>query len=197
MIALFGLAGSGKGTQGKALSELYGWRTFSIGELIRQSGKYNDTINEGRLISDDDVNAMMTSAIKKAEAEGFDVILDGYPRNDYQANYIMEHFRGKITGGIIIEVPRDELLKRLALRGRADDKERSSIERRFAVFDENMQKITDVFAAHNIPVEHVDGFGPVEAVTERLRPVFERLAPDATMQVNDVNGGEIEKSHGE
>ena len=79
MIILFGLAGSGKGTQGKALSELFGWRTISVGEAIRQTGEYDDTINQGKLIPDDDVIRIMNKQIAKIESEGFDIILDGYP----------------------------------------------------------------------------------------------------------------------
>ena len=45
MIILFGLAGSGKGTQGKALSEIFGWRWLSVGEAIREHGGYEEIIN--------------------------------------------------------------------------------------------------------------------------------------------------------
>ena len=47
MIILFGLAGSGKGTQGNALAEIFGWRWVSNGEVIRQSGKFDEIINRG------------------------------------------------------------------------------------------------------------------------------------------------------
>ena len=39
--------------------------------------------------------------------------------------------------------------------------------------------------------------GAVEDVTSRLADVVKRMAKDATEQVDDVNGGEIEKSYGE
>ena len=197
MIILFGLAGSGKGTQGKALSEIFGWKWLSNGELIRQSGKYTEIINRGELIPDDDVNKMMEEHIKKAEAEGFDAILDGYPRNVYQAEYVVEHLADKISGGIILEVPKEELLERLALRGRSDDKEQSSIERRFEIFEQNIQPIIELLNSKNIPVERVNGVGPIEEVTSRLVALVERLDPNATEQEKDVNGGEIEKSYGE
>ena len=54
MITLFGLAGSGKGTQGKALAELFGWRWLSVGEAIRQTGGYDEIINGGNMIPDAD-----------------------------------------------------------------------------------------------------------------------------------------------
>ncbi|MDO4746988.1 MAG: nucleoside monophosphate kinase [Candidatus Saccharibacteria bacterium] len=197
MIILFGLAGSGKGTQGKALSELFGWRWLSVGEAIRQTGDYDDIINNGNLIPDEDVIKLMDKQIKKAEAEGFDLVLDGYPRNVEQAKYVVDTMADKIDGAIILDVPKDELYERLALRGRDDDKEKESIDRRFAVFEQNISSILPLLEAKNIPIEHVDGVGKIEEVTARLVAVVKQMNPDATEQNDDVNGGEIEKSYGE
>ena len=197
MIILFGLAGSGKGTQGKALSELFGWRTISVGEAIRQTGEYDDTINQGKLIPDDDVIRIMNKQIAKIESEGFDIILDGYPRNVYQANYIMQTMADKIDGAIVLEVPKEELYNRLALRGRADDLGRESIDRRFEIFEHNIGQILPLLEEKNIPIEQVDGVGKVEDVTARLAQVIKSMNPNAIEQQDDVNGGEIEKSYGE
>lgn len=197
MIILFGLAGSGKGTQGKALSERFGWRWLSVGEAIRQNGGYEEIINKGGLIPDEDVIKLMDKQIKKSEDEGFDVILDGYPRDSVQAEYIMSTMPEKIDGAIILEVPKTELYERLRLRGRDDDKERSSIDRRFAVFEQNICSILPLLEAKNIPIERIDGVGSVDAVTERLIKVIKEFNPNATEQKNDVNGGEIERSYGE
>lgn len=197
MIILFGLAGSGKGTQGKALSEIFGWRWLSVGEVIRSTGGYEEIINKGLLIPDEDVIKMMNHAIEKAEAEGFEVILDGYPRSKPQADYIMTHMPEKIDGAIILEVPRDELYDRLALRGRDDDKEKESIDRRFEIFEQNISEILPLFEARNIPIERVDGVGSIEEVTSRLVEIVKIFNPSATEQINDVNGEEIEKSYGE
>ena len=197
MIILFGLAGSGKGTQGKALSEIFGWRWLSVGEAIRQTGGYEEIINKGGLIPDEDVINLMNKQIQKSEDEGFDVILDGYPRDKVQAEYIVENMADKIDGAIILEVPKAELYDRLALRGRDDDKEKDSINRRFEIFEQNICSILPLFEAHNIPVERVDGVGTVEEVTARLVEVVKNLDPEATEQESDVNGGEIERSYGE
>ena len=197
MIILFGLAGSGKGTQGKALSEIFGWRALSVGQVIRDTGEYAAIIDRGDLIPDSDVINLMNRQIQKAEAEGFDVILDGYPRTKEQAEWIINNMSEKIDGAIILEVPKEELIERLVLRGRDDDKERISIERRFEIFEQNIYSILPLFEAKNIPVERVDGVGTVEEVTERLIKVVKELDPDAREQENDVNGEEIEKSYGE
>ena len=197
MIVLFGLAGTGKGTQAKALSEFFGWRTFSVGQVIRDTGKYNDTTNQGSLIPDDDVIKLMTEQIEKATAEGFNIILDGYPRTEYQAQWLMDHMRDDISGAIILEVPKDELYERLELRGREDDKSKDAIDRRWEIFEQNINPIITLFEQNQIPIEKVDGVGTVEAVTERLINVVKALDPTATAQLDDVNGEEIEKSYGE
>ena len=197
MIILFGLAGSGKGTQGKALSEIFGWRWLSVGEAIRQTGGYEDIINKGGLIPDDDVIKIMDKQISKAEAEGFDLILDGYPRDAHQAEYMMNTMADKIDGAIILEVPKAELYERLALRGRDDDKERESIDRRFAIFEQNICSILPLLKAKNIPIERINGVGKIEEVTARLVEIVKHMNPDATEQKQDVNGGEIERSYGE
>lgn len=197
MIILFGLAGSGKGTQGKAISEFFGWRWLSVGEAIRQAGGYEEIINKGGLIPDEDVIKLMDKQISKAEDEGFDVVLDGYPRDVHQAEYMMKTMPDKISGAIILEVPKEELYQRLSLRGRDDDKENDAIERRFEVFEQNIGSILPLLEAKGIPIARIDGVGKIEEVTARLVEVIKRMNPDATEQAQDVNGGEIEKSYGE
>ena len=139
----------------------------------------------------------MNKQIEKTEAEGFDLILDGYPRTKIQAEWLMEHMSEKIDGAIILEVPKEELYERLALRGRDDDKEKNSIDRRFEIFEQNICSILPLLEAKNIPVKRVDGVGPIDTVTNRLIDVVKEFNPNATIQLSDVNGEEIEKSYGE
>ena len=197
MIILFGLAGSGKGTQGKALAETFGWRTISVGQTIRDTGEYADVIDKGNLIPDEEVTRLMSRQIEKSEAEGFDVILDGYPRTKAQAEWLVAHMADKIDGAIILEVPKEELYERLALRGRDDDKEKESIDRRFDIFEQNICSILPLLESKNIPIERVDGVGAIEDITTRLIKVVKAFNPAATEQISDVNGEEIEKSYGE
>ena len=139
----------------------------------------------------------MNEHIRKIELEGYDMFLDGYPRDMEQAEYVVNNMANKIDGAILLEVPKEELYKRLELRGRDDDKDRASIEKRFEIFEQNIYAILNLFEAHNIPVIRADGTGKIEEVTERLVEIVKKLNPDATEQKNDVNGGEIEKSYGE
>lgn len=197
MIVLFGLAGSGKGTQAKALSEFFGWRTFSVGQVIRDTGGYAEIIDKGGLIPDDDVIRLMNKQIEIANAEGYDVILDGYPRTAYQADWLMKNMKDDIKGAIMIEVPKEELYERLELRGREDDKDKAYIDRRWQIYEDNITKILEIFKENNIEVRSVNGVGEVGTVTGRLIATVQELDPSATKQLDDVNGEEIEKSYGE
>ena len=197
MIILFGLAGSGKGTQGKALSELFGWKWLSVGQVIRNTGEYDHITNSGQLIPDEVVIKLMDKQIEKAEDEGFDVILDGYPRSEFQAKHLVSEKADDLDGAIILEVPKEELYERLALRGREDDQEKAAIDRRFEIYEQNICSILPLLEANNIPIERINGSGSINEVTKRLVEVVKKFKPDATEQLNDVNGGEIEKSYGE
>lgn len=175
MIILFGLAGSGKGTQGKALAEILGWRWISNGEVIRQSHRYDEVINRGELIPDAEVIKMMQAEIEKSLAAGQDVIVDGYPRDVAQARYVAENYRDQIQMALVLDVPKEELYQRLALRGREDDKERASIDRRFGIFEQNIYSILSLFKENGIPVRQVNGVGTVEEVTERILATIKNL----------------------
>lgn len=197
MLILFGLAGSGKGTQGKALSEIFGWKWLSVGQVLRDVKKYEKLVNTGKLVPDEEVIELMGKYMKKAEAEGFEVILDGYPRNVRQAEWVLENMLERIDGVIMLDVPKEELLKRLELRGRKDDKDEASIKRRFEVFEQNICSILSLLEAKKVSIQYVDGVGTVEEVTKRLVKIVKKMMPKAVEQTEDVNGGEIEKSYGE
>lgn len=201
MIILFGLVGSGKGTQGKALSEIFGWRWISTGDLIRKSGKFAETIDKGNMISDEDVTNLLEKELDLTDAEGFKVVLDGYPRTAKQAEWLTDRLKDRLDGAIILDVPKEELERRLYMRagldGRVDDQEKSSIVRRWELFEQNFAEITPVLESHQVPIIHVDGTGDPGEVTDRLVDTVKELDPDATEQNDDVNGEDIEKSYGE
>lgn len=198
MIILFGLAGSGKGTQGNALAELFGWRWVSIGQLIRDSGKYEKTVNDGSMISDKDAIGLMAKAFELNEADGFDMILDGFPRTVEQAEWLVKQDLHPIECAIILEVPKEDLYARLELRGRKDDTNKDYIDRRWAVFEENIKGIMKILEEKKVPIHRVNGVGEVNEVTARLVAAIKQTTEKVNVQTRDVNdGGEIERSYGE
>ena len=206
MILLFGPAGSGKSTQGRALADLYGWRWLSVGQVLRDSGEFDDTLNKGGLVDDATVVRLMDEQIKFAESEGMEIVLDGYPRDLEQAEIMFKEgssFFDKIDGAIILQVPVEELWTRLELRGREDDT-KEAVEQRFKIFEENIDAILNLLKERGIKIYEIDGVGEYDEVTERLRKVFEELKPNAPEVFHTDELGAIEndansreKSYGE
>ncbi|MBQ2660058.1 nucleoside monophosphate kinase [Candidatus Saccharibacteria bacterium] len=196
MIVLFGPAGSGKTTQGRLLAERYGWKWLSVGQVLRDSGRFAETLKEGKLVDDMEVIRLMNHEIEKADAEGMDVILDGYPRDITQAKWMVENnFFDDVKMAIVLEVPKEELWKRIEGRGRNDDT-KNVIERRFEVFEQNICSILPLMEAQNVIIKRVDGVGEFEEVTERLATALEDELGDLAEQEEDLTSGG-EQSYGE
>lgn len=173
MIVLFGPAGSGKTTQGRLLAEKYGFRWLSVGQVLRDTGKFDKILQEGGLVDDMEVIRLMNREIQKADSEGMDVVLDGYPRDIDQANWMVENnFFDNVDLAIILDVPKEELWKRIEGRGRNDDT-KEVVEKRFDVFEQNICSILPLMEAKNVKVLHIDGVGDFDEITRRLSSVLE------------------------
>ena len=125
-IILVGAQGSGKGTQAEPLSHTLGVPHIASGDLFRKAIDENTElgiqakayIDRGELVPD---ALTVTMVIKRLEepdgAQG--VLFDGFPRTVAQAKVLDEGLKevGKhIDLAIYLQVPREELLKRLSGR---------------------------------------------------------------------------------
>lgn len=147
-IVLFGPPGAGKGTQSEKLIEKYQLQHISTGDLFRKhlnegtalgksAQKYMD---EGNLVPDEVVIGMVDDKIQDSpDAKGF--IFDGFPRTVNQAealDRLMNSNNTPITGMVLLEVPFEELKKRLLERGkvsgRSDDQNEEKINNRIQVY---------------------------------------------------------------
>ena len=109
---------------------------------------------------------------EEALAAGQNVILDGYPRDDWQASWIVENGDAKkIDGAIILKVSHDELWNRLQDRAREDDT-KESIEKRWNVFEHTIDSMTKTLAGAGVKIQEVDGEGSIEEVTARIEKVL-------------------------
>lgn len=170
MIVLFGLAGSGKSLQGETLANKYGWRWMSIGQLLRDLNDPEITAiqNRGELVPDELVVNLMHGEMMKEVEAGRNAILDGYPRDQWQADWIVDHGDNKyIDGAIIFDVSRDELWHRLELRGRSDDT-REAIEKRWAIVEQNIYTMVERLEGAGVKIAHIDGEGAIEEITKRI-----------------------------
>ncbi|MCR5572877.1 MAG: nucleoside monophosphate kinase [Candidatus Saccharibacteria bacterium] len=174
MVILFGAAGSGKSLQGQTLADKYDWRWMSIGQLLREckDPELDAIMKKGELVPDDFVVKMMHGEMMKEVEAGRFVILDGYPRDQWQADWIVENGDEKyLDGAIILDVDHDELWRRLTKRGRADDT-REAIEKRWSIFEQTIYSMTETLEKHGVKVIHIDGVGAVEEITERIENVL-------------------------
>ncbi len=125
-LILLGPPGAGKGTQAERLREDFGLPHLSTGDMLRaqvaegtklgnEAKRYMDA---GELVPDEVIIGMIIDRINAGDArDGF--LLDGFPRNEQQADALNEALRAldrRLTGVLVIEVPDDELVRRLAGR---------------------------------------------------------------------------------
>src|SRR6266567_7374259 len=125
-IILIGAQGSGKGTQAEKLSQSLGICHVASGDLFRKAIdektelglKVKGYLDRGELVPDDLTLAMVLRRIEEPDcAQG--VLLDGFPRTIAQAQALDKELAqaGKqIDLVVYLEVPREELVKRLAGR---------------------------------------------------------------------------------
>ena len=176
MFILFGPAGSGKSLQGQILAEKYGWRWLSVGQLLRDQNNpaLDKIMKEGGLVDDNFVVNMMHDAIKAAEYAEQNAILDGYPRDVWQAEWLVEHGDlENVEGAIILNVTKEELWKRLEARGRVDDK-KDAIEKRWGIFEQTIATMSEILEKQGLKIERIDGVGSIEQITERIEEVLRK-----------------------
>jgi len=179
-IALFGPPGAGKGTQSKLLIEKYNLTYISTGDILRQQiaektslgMQAKSIIEKGGLVSDEIIVQIIESKISK-NLHSSGILFDGFPRTVVQA-YILEGLLLKLgttlTCMLSLEVPRDELMKRMLERakveGRSDDT-REVIENRFREYDNKTIPVIE-FYREKQKYFSISGVGSVEDVFKRL-----------------------------
>lgn len=195
MILVFGPAGSGKSTQGRTIADKYGWRWLSVGQVLRDTGKFDEILKAGELVDDATVVQLMAEQIDRANAEGMEVILDGYPRDEKQTQIMLadenSKFFDNIDMAVVLDVPKEELWKRIEARGREDDT-KEVVEKRFAIFEENIGAILPLLEERKVPIVHVDGVGDYDEVTERIEAEIFKILPVAPEVFNDNDANVIE-----
>lgn len=171
MIVFFGPAGAGKSVQGQILAARMGWRWLSAGQLLRDTNDVNllHLMHEGKMVPHEAITKIMGQAISHA-VHIEQLILDGFPRLLEQAEWLInsqpDHGRS-VALVIVLEVPREELLKRLAIRGRSDDSP-EAIDERLKLYRQEMYPVLNYLTEQNVPVVHLDGTSTVGQVHDRV-----------------------------
>jgi len=125
IIVLIGAPGAGKGTQARLLQERKGIPQISTGDIFREmktldtplAKEVQQIMASGKLVSDNVTYRIVRDRTSRSDINGT-YVLDGYPRTAIQAEQLEELAReqGKDIQAIEIDVPRDELFRRLTGR---------------------------------------------------------------------------------
>jgi adenylate kinase len=184
-IALFGPPGAGKGTQSKYLIEKYNLTYISTGDLLRSEiaegselgKKAKDIIAEGKLVSDDLIVQIIEKRIRAEKKDG--ILFDGFPRTVVQA-YILDglllKLNTQLTFMLSLEVPKEELIKRLIERGKSSgrsDDNLDVIKKRLQEYEEKTMPLIDFYKERGKYIA-INGVGDISEITDRLNDAIEK-----------------------
>lgn len=186
-LVLFGPPGAGKGTQSDKLIAKYGLVHLSTGDLLR-SEIANGTVlgmeakklmDKGILVPDEVVIGMIETRLDATKnAKGF--IFDGFPRTAAQADALDKLLEAKgtfINRMLSLEVPKEELIKRLLNRGkdsgRPDDRNESIIDQRINEYNNKTAPLKDYYLRQN-KFSGVKGLGSIDEIFDSLCKVIDQ-----------------------
>jgi adenylate kinase len=136
-------------------------------------------IDNGQLIPDDLMVSILAS-VYDSFGDHKGVIFDGFPRTIPQAEALKKMLdeRGdKVAAMIELEVPEDELMKRLILRGqqsgRADDNE-ETIKKRLVVYHSQTQPLIEWYKKEGVHY-HINGSGELDRIFADICKVIDGI----------------------
>ena len=163
-IVFIGGPGSGKSTVGNRLAEDLKWPWISSGEILRESKEpwVVEKLKTAQLFDDEMVAGLVLSRLSTEP----NAILDGFPRTFKQADIM--YSRGEKVDIIIeMQVPVEEVQKRLLLRGRDQDT-KDIITERYEMYEESKDEILAFLIGNGAKILAIDGVGTQDEVYQRV-----------------------------
>jgi adenylate kinase len=191
-LLLIGAPGAGKGTQAERLAERFGIAHISSGDLLRQHVREQTSlgqtiksyVDKGDLVPDSVVLDMLRKPVVAAvEAGGY--VLDGFPRTVEQAEAafaVAQALGVEVQAAIHLDVPREELVRRLLSRRRGSEDTEAVIEHRLEVYLEKTVPLLGYYAGRELMFA-VDGAQPPDAVQEEIVARLRKLAAFITWDI--------------
>jgi len=175
-IILIGPPGAGKGTQCQRLLDLLAVPHLSTGEMLRNAVRQatpegvaaRQYMEQGQLVPDALIVGMVIKRLELADCrKGF--LLDGFPRTLPQASTLddlLERRAMSVDGVIELAVPRDELVRRMTARGRADDNP-EIFSNRIVSFEQQTAPLLDYYRRQK-KLATIDGMGAADEIFHRI-----------------------------
>jgi adenylate kinase len=179
-LALFGPAGSGKGTQAEFLKNELGVEHIATGEMLRGERARGTELGQtvatylaaGKLVPDEVIVAMIRHRLEAPQADaGF--VLDGFPRTVAQARALRDVLGSldrPLDLAMVLEVPTEELIQRLSNRAKLEDRDDDTpevIEERLRIYHDQTEPVLD-YLADFVQVARIDGTKPVDEVSREI-----------------------------
>jgi adenylate kinase len=161
-ILVFGAPGSGKGTQGKMLGTLPGFRHLACGDVFRSIDLSSEVgkvflrySSKGELVPDDFTVRLWREHIDKLihtgafRPESTVLVLDGIPRNIHQARMLDQYIEVVKLIALRVTHQHEEMVRRLKSRAlkenRLDDANEKTIAHRLEVYDRESRPVLDYY----------------------------------------------------
>ena len=180
-VILFGPPGCGKGTQAERLRDRSGFALVATGDLLREARAAGTELgrraaafmDRGVLVPDEVIIAMVAEAV--AALDTHPVVLDGVPRTVPQAlelDALMRAHARELTAAILIDVPDEEVVRRIAGRhqGRTDDTPETARER-LRVYHRETEPLVRHYETGGL-LRRVDGAQDPDSVGDEIRAVL-------------------------
>ncbi len=180
MIIIMGMIGAGKTVQSQLLRDRLGFHWLSTGQILRETkdAEVQTVLSKGALVDDKMVVRIVGQKLKD---EGYDkdFLLDGFPRNAWQAKWLIEHaedINKHVKAVLFLDVDESVSAERLSGRGRADDTEEAIRKRREE--HKKLQPMLEYIEDCGIPVEKIDANRSVEEVFVSVKQVIAKYYGD-------------------
>jgi adenylate kinase len=179
-LVLFGVQGSGKGTQAKRIASEFGYSIFEAGGELRAIAASGSELGEtvqsymsaGNLVPHEIIMQVVKEAIAARPADQ-KILFDGIPRDSAQQQdfdaILQEAGRDFCCVQILLseEEAIERILGRAEKEGRKDDSDETVIRKRISTFTEKTVPVIEDYRARGLMTD-IDGKGTPDEVYERL-----------------------------